>query len=67
MTDIIKRRILGLDGRRQSFVKSMCDQAGRGIAGGHFLGKSGDSVSLRSSSSKEMLIASDFIPLPIFP
>lgn len=48
MTDIIKRRILGLDGRRQSFVKSMCDQAGRGIAGGHFLGKSGDSVSMKT-------------------
>ena len=48
MTDIIKRRILGLDGRRQSFVKSMCDQAGRGIAGGHFFGKSGDSVSMKT-------------------
>ena len=48
MTDIIKRRILRLDGRGESFVKSMRDQAGRGIAGGHFLGKSGDSVSMKA-------------------
>ena len=48
MTDIIKRRISGLDGREEPFVKSMRDQAGWGISGGHFLGQRRDSVGMKA-------------------